>query len=229
LWHAFWITLSMKTLFIITAVCFVSLFKGQNVQNFHNFTITPSSPTTTDNIKIITEVGFSSNANAQSIATVQVGNVINLNRCYSMGMLTIYDIKRDTVNVGLLPAGVYTVNYNGVVTNLNNTCSPPGQTFTSSITFTVLSTPSGIKENNSDAVLVSAYPNPLSDDLWIELKNNSDDFGLKVYDNLGNLVYEEANHYSSERIDLSSLATGVYHLKVLPKNSPSKRIIVVKL
>jgi hypothetical protein len=215
-----------KTFAYIVAFLAIGLLKAQTIQNF---TITPSNPTTTSNIRFITQVQFGSNVTGSNVAMVQNGNVFDLNRCYSLGALTVIDVRKDTLNIGLLPAGVYTVHYNGALTNSNSTCSPPGQTFTSSLTFTVLSTPSGIKENNSDLMQVSVYPNPFNDDVWISMQNNSNDFGIKVYDNLGTLVYEEESHFSSERIDLSSLTTGVYHITIIPKNAPSKRIIVIKL
>jgi len=219
----------MKKLVILSAMFFVSLLKSQHTQTFINFTISPSSPTTTDNIRIITDVGFSSDTRTVSMATVQAGNVINLNRCYYMGMLAVYDMLKDTVNVGLLSAGVYTVHYNGVISNSTSICSPSGQTFTSSITFTVVGTPSGIHKNEYEEIQVSAYPNPFKNDLWIDVKNNSESFELKVYDCLGNLVHDEKDYFSNEKIDLSKLIEGVCCIEIISKNLVSKRLRIIKL
>jgi hypothetical protein len=213
--------------YLFTSLLAVYVF-GCFSQNIKAVTVIPSNPTSTNNIKIFTHVEFTSNAISVSSTTTQAGNVINLNRCYSLGFLTIMDQVKDTLHLGTLAPGVYTVNYNGAITNSNTTCSSPAQTFTSSLTFTVLSTPSGIHEKVIDEVQVSAYPNPFQNEVWIDLKNNSESFGVKVYDCLGNLVYEEKNHFSSERIDLSNLTDGTYSFEVISKNSVAKRIIIMK-
>lgn len=218
----------MKKILLLTAILFVSLFKSQSTQTFQNFTISPSSPTTTDNIRIITEVGFSSNANAISKTFVQTGNVININRCYFLGMLTIIDNHKDTVNVGLLPAGVYIVNYNGVLSNSLSTCVPSGQTFSSSITFTVIGTPAGVNEIGMEANEVLVYPNPFENYLMINLKSNKENFGLKVYDCVGKLVYEEKNYISGKEIGLLGLSSGVYFVEVISQNKTQERIKVRK-
>ncbi|MGE0568840.1 MAG: T9SS type A sorting domain-containing protein [Bacteroidia bacterium] len=195
--------------FILIFVAFTInlLCVGQSIKNF---TILPSSPTTTDIIKVATRVEFTSNANLVSSYTAQTNNVIDIHRCYSLGLLTIIDAKIDTLTLGSLNSGTYTVNYLGVLTNTNNNCSPPGNTFDSTITFVVIG-PTNLSEKEKLDLRNVIYPNPAHDKVYIRSDNNV--FGnFKIYDCLGNLVLEKDNFKTTEPILIDKLAEGFYLL-----------------
>jgi len=75
--------------------------------------------------------------------------------------------------------------------------------------FTDLSVPDYSDDNNEKNILI--YPNPAEDFLHIETKNNIDISRLSFYAMNGKKIKEEG---SSNKIDVSSMPSGVYLLKI---------------
>ena len=105
---------------------------------------------------------------------------------------------------------------------LNNTVN--GQNFQVSVPFNVtgvvFNPKKDIISNNSTAVLasqsyeldtkVSIYPNPATTELNIQIPSNVNLEAVVVYNSLGQNVFES----KSTIVDLNSLSTGVYSLKI---------------
>ena len=82
----------------------------------------------------------------------------------------------------------------------------------------------GVEENNDD--MVSIYPNPAKDK--INVKGN-DIQNVTVYNVVGQVVYRNDNTDSVQVIDLSSMPSGIYMVKVDTANGETvKRISVVR-
>jgi len=77
---------------------------------------------------------------------------------------------------------------------------------------------SGIPEDPLNRI--SVYPNPVSDILYINMKGNNAD--IQLFDITGKIL-REINNFQSDRIDVSSLVTGIYLLKI--KADGSSRVI----
>lgn len=92
----------------------------------------------------------------------------------------------------------------------------------------------GIFENDNDLVdeFFNVYPNPANDALMIRsLKNNSGNLQIQLYDVVGNLVYNQNNTSTENKIDTKVFAKGVYilHLRLAEKNQNKvfhKKIII---
>ena len=69
-----------------------------------------------------------------------------------------------------------------------------------------------VEEPISDALSVTLYPNPVTDNISISLKGEHDDGLIRVYDILGNLVAETAfeSDATFKNIDVSNMKPGCY-------------------
>lgn len=97
--------------------------------------------------------------------------------------------------------------------------------FTSPLTESdVISSSAAIKTE----ALVRVYPNPLKDYLFIDAV----DFRsgeIRIYSLLGNLVYAgDLNHHHQNNLDLSSLTTGVYLVKVIIDETKCTTYTIIK-
>jgi len=73
---------------------------------------------------------------------------------------------------------------------------------------------------------ISIYPNPVFDNLYIDFSKTTGNFGIEVFDALGNKIIEEKNISSNStlhRISLASLAEGIYILNLINTESHSRQ------
>lgn len=80
---------------------------------------------------------------------------------------------------------------------------------------------SSVNESSNDNGKVTLYPNPSSDNIFIKLSDQSDNFhyeSIKIFDNTGNLCkYFPANNYFNSNIielPVSDLSTGNYIIEI---------------
>ncbi|HEY0031495.1 MAG TPA: T9SS type A sorting domain-containing protein [Bacteroidia bacterium] len=105
------------------------------------------------------------------------------------------------------------------------TITGPCNTTTSSQTVTILST--DINASVAAAGL-SVYPNPSNGLFTVEL-NAAQKASIQVYNVVGKLVYSAEASSAKNNIDLSTLAPGVYSLRVISENSSAvKQITITK-
>lgn len=82
----------------------------------------------------------------------------------------------------------------------------------------------GVEESALSDNFISIFPNPVTDQLTINLKNPDCTYSLKIYDVSGQAVYSSVIS-NSARIDLSAFRSGLYLIKV----SSDKAIAVKKI
>ena len=63
------------------------------------------------------------------------------------------------------------------------------------------------------AIAFSVYPNPIQQEFKINLDSSITLNTLKIYNNLGQIVYSKSSDFESN-YDISSLSKGVYHLEI---------------
>lgn len=87
---------------------------------------------------------------------------------------------------------------------------------------------SGIEE--TDIILsLSAYPNPTSDFVILNIKNlNIQNMSYIVFDGNGKLIEKQKINSSQTLIDMANLANAVYFLKVLNKGIELKTFKIIK-
>lgn len=71
-----------------------------------------------------------------------------------------------------------------------------------------------IKKPIENPKLVSIYPNPCENGFYINLSENEEFNGIKIYDVVGKLVKTQNQYMENEFIDLSNFRPGVYSLAI---------------
>ncbi|HSZ26303.1 MAG TPA: glycosyl hydrolase [Cytophagaceae bacterium] len=79
-----------------------------------------------------------------------------------------------------------------------------------------------VSVNFGDTNLVSLYPNPADDILYISV-SGSDDYIVSIYDNVGQEVITQQD---PKKITISNLASGIYMVKIIVENKP---VVIKKL
>ncbi len=88
--------------------------------------------------------------------------------------------------------------------------------------------PTGIDNLKPANTLVNVFPNPSTGVFTVDL-NSNEKTTIQIYNLMGKLVYAKETSMISNAIDLSSLAQGVYSLKVVSEKSYGvKQIVITK-
>lgn len=74
---------------------------------------------------------------------------------------------------------------------------------------------------------ISAFPNPTSEFVQIQLDGNISNLQLHLYDAIGNLIQATNMNAIQVTLDLSSFSNGIYYLRVL--NAENKQVKTIKL
>ncbi|MFH0866138.1 MAG: right-handed parallel beta-helix repeat-containing protein [Bacteroidota bacterium] len=97
-----------------------------------------------------------------------------------------------------------------------NSCNPT-KSYNSSRSNIASNNPDGIFENNNGSDLFSIYPNPVSNEITIELGNTAVESKYEIVNALSQVVFvSKINHKAV--LDISSLQDGVYFVKVISDN-----------
>ena len=92
----------------------------------------------------------------------------------------------------------------------------------------VFNTVTAIGKLDKNLIDVVAFPNPSHD--YITLKSDAKgDFSLQVYDIKGQLIKELDGDVINQPLDLSTLASGSYVLKLFLDQKPVARLLVEKI
>jgi PKD repeat protein len=75
---------------------------------------------------------------------------------------------------------------------------------------------------------LAMYPNPVKDQLNIELPASADSYNIKITNVLGTVVHQEATSKRSASINMASLAKGVYFITVESKTEQVTKKIVLE-
>jgi len=202
-------TVAMKriTLFAFIVISVAGLLHGQNIDNCH---VLPATPTVQDYIYIVYDAHFPSSSCALNEWDLTGnGYILNLSTLHEQGMLSVICYSSETIPVGNLAAGNYT---------LNLTVSIPGSSASTVINFTV----SGIvpvEETEQSTQVFYAFPNPVYDILTFETDVHCG--VISIFNSAGVAVMIVP---FSRSIDVSHLPDGFYTLMITTEkgNLPSK-------
>ena len=87
----------------------------------------------------------------------------------------------------------------------------------------IICDPEGIDEHHNPTHAV-IYPNPASNELFLD---NTRDAKIELYDLTGKLVLKDNSIAASRKIDISSLHSGIFILKIINKDNMECRKVVV--
>lgn len=188
--------------------------------------IFPSNPVSTDTIYLIVTCTFSSGDCALLSSNVQVlGSNVQVDGNYCPGMLTVICTSIDTVKIGTLLPGNYSINFS---LNLGNT---PGCNQFSSAANSVIPVqvtgPTSINQNFPDENNFVIESVPGYGNFIFKSTVFLSSAILKIYSSDGKIAFQKQLGKANEELNLS-LAPGIYYYKLdfKDKTSRAKTLII---
>ncbi len=201
---------------------------GLNAQpiGITSLTPIPANPSPTDSVFIAITVTTGSQGHTINVSHTLSGFTVDLEGCYYSGMLPAVDTHHDTISLGVLPIGVYTVNMNARVSLDANVCDPTDSAQLTT-TFTV-GTPTPAPPCCIDILGVNIIPTMPVDttDIYAEVGVELPALGFLLSDavnisgsnvSINLCYYADSIPNTNSTLDtfaLGSLAAGQYNLTV---------------
>lgn len=189
--------------------------------------IIPSNPTINDSIKIISFTTFPNGACTLKYSSFNTnGNEIVINATHFEGGLTVICNSIDTITIGKLDTGAYTLYYNlSVDTNL--------AIFDTDTLFFVVQNPTNVFSTFIETTAIKIYPNPNMGEFIIEMNIlKVQDVEITLFNITGQVIYsEDLKQFKgvySKRITTKGLSTGVYQLQIKTGYGEVNKKVVVE-
>ncbi|MDG1331003.1 MAG: T9SS type A sorting domain-containing protein [Crocinitomicaceae bacterium] len=197
----------MKLFFMLALALSPFLSFGQCCPDINSVEVIPSSPTTTDNVKIVTTVTTPNQGMFLQSSHAVNGSNINAEACYYNGLLTATQTFFDTLDIGILSAGNYTVDF--AAYQASDTICNYTDTMTSVSSFTVTEQTNALTTIIEKISLI--YPNPSSGKFTIELSDQMNASHVRIHSISGKVV-----HFGIFKKEMNlALETGSYFLELL--------------
>jgi len=213
-----------KKLILLASISLIGFTSfGQCCPYVDPIEIIPLSPTTTDNIYVVTNVATPNLGAYLGYTIIDGGNNIRVEACYFSGMLTAVQTYTDTINLGVKPAGTYNIEFVAYQSGDNVTCDySDSNKVTATVTVTDMSSIDESSQNN-----FSFYPNPIANGtIYISLKKASESFPYVLINATGQIMAEGILTDNSS-IDVSNYS-GVFFLSVLTSSGfETKKILIL--
>ncbi|NNC86394.1 MAG: T9SS type A sorting domain-containing protein [Bacteroidia bacterium] len=187
-----------------------------------NIVVIPSQPTINDSIYAIITTSFSSGPCNQVTQYVTIlGNSINVQSGHNLGPLTYICTSIDTVAIGFLSAGLYTLNAN---------INASGAMASDSIQFVVIN-PTSVYDLHFNQVKL--YPNPANECIKIESNSKNPIKQISIFDFSGREVLNtDVTLVSTEKeeilIDIADISNGIYYLQLSFKNEKIFKNLIIQ-
>ena len=184
--------------------------------------IIPVSPTTTNNIYVVTNVTTPNMGSYLGYTIIDGGSTIRIEACYFSGMLTALQTYTDTIDLGIKPAGTYDVEFVAYLSTNDLTCDYlDSNKVTSSFSVVDLS---GLDESKQTSFGV--YPNPVINGIIDIAKNNSSESMRYLLTNSLGQIISEGILTDNTSIDVSNFS-GVFYLSVFTSSGiETKKILI---
>lgn len=215
----------MKNRLFYLVFCFLPMvmMKAQSPPFVLSHTILPPSPTSFDQIKIITKV-ISPNQAVEVDKTYSVTTSplkLKISMCYGGSMLPATQTFVDTFSIGQLLPGVYSLEHWAYASAAQQWCNKTDSVLSASV-FTV-STITAISDQKM-VDRVEIFPNPSSG--LLQLNNVAGFREAWIYSVTGALL-KIVSLEGTDRFSIAELSDGIYILKLQGNNTP-KSLRVVK-
>ncbi|HQN17326.1 MAG TPA: T9SS type A sorting domain-containing protein [Bacteroidales bacterium] len=211
---------TMKKLLSIVLVLFA--FTAARAQWITSMHTVPPAPTDADIVYLVVEAQFPSGACSEWYILNQ--HQTNYDCSYDIvncvGVLAYICGNNDTIIMGQLPAGNYTV-----IVNLNagsgaRPCPPFAQWTADTIHF-IVSSSTGSPETEKTSAAFKCYPVPESHALIVLFEDFKEPAVLEIFNITGQLLMTREVEQAETQINTGSLATGIYVIKARVQNGVS--------
>lgn len=197
----------MKYLLIFSFLSMCYFGESQCCPHINNIEVIPTSPTVTDAIKIVTTVTTLYQGDFLQSSHSINGNNINIEACYYSGLLTATQTYYDTLDIGPLTAGTYTIDF--IAHESSDTICNYADSSNSVMNFTVTDETNEVIPIGSE--IGHIYPNPTSGSFIFELPDDFDVTSICIKTISGKIVHRGV--YSKEiHVDIES---GMYLIELL--------------
>ncbi len=171
--------------------------------------IIPANPTDIDQVKAVVEVMLGSSPCTLDNAVSNInGNTIELSNYYCEGMLTMICNRTDTINLGTLAAGMYSLNV-----NIASGCGPYiaiDSALSNGFVVSVFSEIGGVEKENK----FSLFPNPSNNSIVNLQSNSTHSYSIICYNSLGQQAFGMSNLTGNQAISLPK-ENGIYFIKII--------------
>jgi len=180
-----------------------ALLSAQTYFYISSIAVDPSAPTDQDNISILLNGDLSDGGAFISSATFNVvGNTVMLNvDADSQGGISVLVPHTETMPIGMLAPGNYTIQISGV--NISDNAP------TAQHQFTVTGIGTGIDENSVTNLEVTYIGGVLQ----LNSSDGTQIGGISIYDINGKELHASVLETSSDSIDLNDAPAGVYFVR----------------
>ena len=189
--------------------------------------IIPSNSTTNDSIKIISFTQFPVADCFLKYSSLNInGKEIVINATHFEGGWTVMCNSIDTITIGKLDTGAYTLYYNlSVDTNL--------AIFDTDTLLFVVQNPTDVFSTSVETTAIKIYPNPNTDEFIIEMNIlKVQDVEITLFNITGQVIYSEnLKRFKGayfKRINTKELSTGVYQLQIRTGYGEVNKKVVVE-
>ncbi|MFC2100466.1 T9SS type A sorting domain-containing protein [Bacteroidota bacterium] len=201
-----------KILFFISIFFFLST--GIHAQGITSVSINPQNPTTLDNIILNVDAWIQSGPCWMDSSNVnKVGQNFYVHGYYNSGMLTVICYCSDSITLGYIESGTFTLKYYLHHANYNVPKDSMNITFMVSPMVTV--------EEKMPSEIITVFPNPADDLIQIAFNKSSgnNEFQIDMLSSSGLLVDRYFVNVKQEnfQIHTSALPAGLYFLKISDK------------
>ncbi|MBW8051820.1 MAG: T9SS type A sorting domain-containing protein, partial [Cytophagales bacterium] len=205
----------------------VNIIPDSNKGTIDSLKIIPSNPTTNDSIKIISFTLFPYGACTLKNSSFNINNKeIVINATHFEGGWPAICNSVDTITIGKLDTGAYTLYYNlSVDTNL--------AVFDTDTLFFVVQNPTDVISTPVETTAIKIYPNPNTDEFIIEMNIlKVQDVEITLFNIAGQVIYNEnLKRFKGlyfKRINTKGLSTGVYQLQIKTGYGEVNKKVVVE-
>jgi hypothetical protein len=197
---------------IFKLILILSLFSCRIFAQFGQVTavqIIPANPTDIDQVKAVVEVMLGSSPCTLDNAVSNInGNTIELNNYYCEGMLAMICSRTDTINLGTLAAGMYSLNVN--IASGCGPYTPIDSALSNGFTVSVFS---GITAVEKESIF-NVFPNPTNNSVVNLQSNSTNPYSIVCYNSLGQEAFGISNLTGNQTINLPK-EKGIYFIKVI--------------
>lgn len=194
-----------------TLLLFILLFSLQGqAQVVNQITVLPTNPTSSDTLSAIVDFSYFGNCSFGLVGYFYYlqDSTIHILPTYCGYGDSTWCTSIDTLKLEPYPATNYIIS---IEFHQGSIC--PFSHFDATIaqfdTTLIISTPSGISPINGPEDEISIFPNPTSEMVNIQLKNDDFEY-IALYNSLGKFIEK----YNTSTFSISNLSNGVYWMRV---------------
>jgi hypothetical protein len=201
----------MKNCFLCTAILFclfANIYKvnAQFYTYVDSLKIFPKEPVRNDTVRLALYLTVLSDSKRHYLEHTLNGNNIDIRCCFTLNGATTVTYFNDTLLIGPLTDGTYTINFKSYTTINTDSCADPGDSTMYYDTF-VVQAPASISIIKSENFTL--YPSPAYEVLHIRNATGAILQKAIVFDTHGSL---QKQYSGKEPLDISILPPGMYFL-----------------